>query len=125
MPGALSRVKWFGRGPHETYPDRKSGAPLGLYSSSVDDTYVPYIIPSDNGGHSDCRWVSLTDGAGRGLLVCSGGESGELVHFSAHRFTAKDVHAARHPEEVRSVSPDTYTAGGFGPWLKCSCLRSA
>ena len=29
-----------------------------------------------------------------------GGPPGEVVHFSAHRFTAKDLHAARHPEEV-------------------------
>ena len=42
VPGAFSQVRWFGRGPHECYPDRKSGCPICLYSSSVDDTYVPY-----------------------------------------------------------------------------------
>jgi beta-galactosidase len=28
---ALARVRWFGRGPHECYPDRKYGALLGVY----------------------------------------------------------------------------------------------
>ena len=34
---ALDQVKWYGRGPQENYPDRKTGYPTGIYSSTVQD----------------------------------------------------------------------------------------
>ena len=39
-------VAWYGRGPHECYPDRQSGAPIRRHV--VDDVaalHVPYIMP--------------------------------------------------------------------------------
>ena len=39
-------VAWYGRGPHECYPDRRWGAPLRRHT--VDDVaalHVPYIMP--------------------------------------------------------------------------------
>lgn len=46
VPGDLQNVQWYGRGPHECYWDRKSGAPLGRYHSTADELHVPYIFPS-------------------------------------------------------------------------------
>lgn len=39
------RVTWYGRGPHECYPDRKSAADVGRYSMGVEGMHVPYIVP--------------------------------------------------------------------------------
>jgi beta-galactosidase len=36
MPGAMNHVRWFGRGPHENYWDRKTGSAVGLYHSTVE-----------------------------------------------------------------------------------------
>ena len=58
-PAEMQSVKWFGRGPHECYPDRKASAMIGLHSSSVEDMHVPYIVPSENGGRADVRWFSI------------------------------------------------------------------
>ena len=58
-PADMQSVNWFGRGPHECYPDRKASAMIGLHSSSVDDMHVPYIVPSENGGRADVRWFSI------------------------------------------------------------------
>ena len=35
MLGNYDKVSWFGRGPHESYWDRKTSAAVGLYSGSV------------------------------------------------------------------------------------------
>lgn len=46
VPGAQSRVDWYGCGPHECYPDRKAGAWLRRHHAShVDELHVPYIYP--------------------------------------------------------------------------------
>jgi beta-galactosidase len=64
-----SNLKWFGRGPHENYIDRKTSAEVGLYESTAFDQYVPYIRPQENGYKTDTRWLTLTNDSGSGLMV--------------------------------------------------------
>ncbi len=97
VPGQYDQVTWFGRGPHESYSDRKLGAKVGLYSGSVDEQYVPYIVPQENGNKTDVRWVSLTDNAGVGWRV----HGVPLLNFSAHYYSAHDFDAARHTCELK------------------------
>ena len=61
---------WSGRGPHESYPDRKRGARFGRWQSSVTDLAVEYIRPQENGGRADVTWLELADPAdGRTLRL--------------------------------------------------------
>lgn len=69
MPAHVDRLRWFGPGPDETYPDRVAGATLGLWASSVADQYHPYVVPQEHGSHVSCRWFELTDTSGVGIRV--------------------------------------------------------
>jgi len=69
MPARFSRVTWFGRGPHESYWDRKTGARVGLYSADAADLYYAYVRPQENGTRADVRWMAVTDAGGVGLLA--------------------------------------------------------
>jgi len=89
-PG-LESLTWFGRGPHENYWDRKAGAPVGLYTSTVTEQYVPYIMPQENGNKTDTRWVSLSS-QGLGLLI----SAEDPFEFSALHFTEEDLYRAKH-----------------------------
>ncbi|WP_423140770.1 glycoside hydrolase family 2 TIM barrel-domain containing protein [Parablastomonas sp. CN1-191] len=77
--GAFSHLEWFGRGPHENYWDRKTGAAVARYASTVAEQYHDYSRPQETGNKSDVRWFALRDGQGNGLLVTGDG----LLHFSA------------------------------------------
>ena len=68
LPEEFTNLKWFGRGPHENYVDRKTSADVGLYESTVADQYAPYIRPQENGYKTDTRWLTLTDDNGTGFL---------------------------------------------------------
>ena len=68
VPATRSEFEWFGRGPEETYPDRKTGTKVGRHSGTVDEQFVPYRFPSDNGNKTDVRWASVT-GDGVGLVA--------------------------------------------------------
>ena len=85
-------LRWFGAGPHETYPDRKRGGLVGLWESTVADQYVPYIRPQENGGHADVRWLELRDAAGAGLRIDL--DQPRQVSVTHHR--AADLAAATH-----------------------------
>ena len=49
------------------------------------------MVPQEHGNRCDVRWVALTDGAERGVLLVppTGGE------FSASHFSAADLYAAK------------------------------
>jgi beta-galactosidase/beta-glucuronidase len=96
LPGDFDRMRWYGRGPHENYPDRKESALVGVYSGSVQEQYYPYVVPQENGNKSDVRWAALTNRQGIGLLAAGEG----LLNVSAHHYRTEDLAAARHTYEL-------------------------
>ncbi|WP_413071662.1 glycoside hydrolase family 2 TIM barrel-domain containing protein [Sphingomonas sp. 1P08PE] len=68
LPASMKTVEWFGRGPHESYVDRKTSAPVGLWRGAVAEQNHDYMRPQDTGNKVDVRWMELA-GAGRGLRV--------------------------------------------------------
>src|SRR5512136_1894001 len=96
LPGGFEQLTWFGRGPHENYIDRNTGAAVGLYHSTVDEQYVPYILPQENGNKTDVRWLTLTNADGVGLLV----SAEPVMEASVSHFTAADLTRAAHTNEL-------------------------
>lgn len=68
---SFRHLRWYGRGPFESYPDRKTGARLGVYSATAEEMFEPYLIPQDYGNRTDVRWAAVTDGEGRGLWAAA------------------------------------------------------
>lgn len=68
---SYDEVQWFGRGPHESYWDRKSSAFVGLYKGKVEDQYHPYIRPQENGNKTDVSWVKLFSKKGPAIMFGS------------------------------------------------------
>jgi len=94
-------LRWFGSGPHETYPDRKRGGLIGLWESSVDDQYVPYIRPQENGGHADVRWLEAgVSGNGNDATAGIRIELDEPRQVSVTHHRAADLAAATHDIDV-------------------------
>lgn len=87
LPGVFDQMKWYGRGPGESYPDRLSSSLLGVYESSVWDQYHPYVRAQETGNHCDVRWMSLTDTDGDGLLV----RGEEPLNVGAWNFPQSDL----------------------------------
>lgn len=105
LPGETNTFTWFGRGPHESYADRKASTRVGLYTGSVDEQYTPYGRPQENGNKSDVRWATFTDDAGWGLHI----ESQPLLNISAHHFTTEDLTQAKHTFELKRRDEITLT----------------
>ncbi|TWU27712.1 glycoside hydrolase family 2 TIM barrel-domain containing protein [Bythopirellula polymerisocia] len=88
----LETMTWFGHGPHENYPDRKESCPLGLWTSTVTQQYVPYPRPQENGNKEGVRWIALTDEIGRGMVVVAA----QPIAASALHYTVDDLAVASH-----------------------------
>ena len=87
VPASTENIEWYGRGPQETYADRKTSAFVGVYKGKVADQLFPYVSPQESGYHTDTRWVALTDASGSGLLATAA----DHVCFSALPYTAEDL----------------------------------
>jgi beta-galactosidase len=92
VPGKLKNVRWYGRGPQETYWDRKTGGEIAIYEKTVEQMIHPYLRAQDNANRSDVRWFTLTDDAGRGLKVTGSAP----LNFATWPYTLKDLEAATH-----------------------------
>ncbi|MDB4584119.1 DUF4981 domain-containing protein [Draconibacterium sp.] len=86
MPRIFDQMSWLGRGPQESYWDRKTGAFVGLYRGSVADQFWEYLRPQENGNKTDVRWMTITDNAGNGLLFAGM----PLLEVSAHHNIMED-----------------------------------
>lgn len=90
------RVVWFGRGPHESYPDRKDSAFIDRHESSIADLFHPYISPQENGNRSDVRWVQIMSSHLPALVV----EGDPTFNFSLHHCSLENLTTAKHLHEI-------------------------
>lgn len=114
VPNTLDQFEWYGRGPHETYPDRKWGAEVDVYTGSVADQFVPYQPPSDNGNKTDTRWAALTNDDGVGLA--SFGQPKLNVNLNQYENLAEADHVYELEEknDVTTVHLDHAVTGVGG-----------
>lgn len=96
VPLEFEQFTWLGRGPDESYVDRKSGVAVGMYSGTVDEQHVPYIMPQENGNKTDVRWAALTNADGIGTMAIGG----SLSQTGVSHFAAKDLFGACHTNEL-------------------------
>lgn len=92
LPKAYELLTWYGRGPWESYPDRKQAARVGLWNSSVTEQYTHYPRPQDSGNHEDCAMLELkTKGRLPSTYVIEALDA--PFSFSALHYTAQDMAA--------------------------------
>lgn len=105
LPAGMNAVEYFGRGPEENYADRNAGTLVGLYKTTADKMYFPYVRPQENGHHTDTRRVSFSAGDGRGLTVVAD----SLIGFNALRNSIEDFdseEAVTHPYQWSNFTPE-------------------
>ncbi len=96
VPAEYDTMTWYGRGPQESYDDRKTGAAVGRYSGRVEDLIHDYVRPQENANRTDVRWMTLTDTEGDGLLAVGM----PLLNVSAWPYTMEDLEKATHIHEL-------------------------
>ena len=130
LDDVFSEVTWYGRGPHECYPDRRAGAALGTWTCRIEELHVPYIRPQESGGRADVRWLELSGSDGRTVRV----ELDDPAQVTVSRYSAEDLTDATHASDLQpsgrlfvtldaahrglgtaSCGPDTLPAYRVGP----------
>jgi len=117
MPAEMEQLSWFGRGPWDSYRDRKEACLPAIYQTTVTDQREDYILPQEHGTKQEVRWLSLRNEAGVGLLFVAPDQmAASAVHFRAEdNYTNRNTRS-RHIYQFKTctntiVSLDAATRG--------------
>lgn len=96
LPKAMSHMKYYGRGPADNYPDRKTGQAVAIWNQpDVAREFENFPKPQDMANHQDSRWVALSDGQQGAIFVAD-----SVMSFSALPYSAQQLAMANHPHEL-------------------------
>lgn len=104
IPQKYENFSYYGRGPIDNYPDRKSGQFIELHTGKVKEEFVNFPKPQDMGNHEEVRWTALTDNQGKGAVFVATGTS---MSVTALQYSAVDMILASHPYQLPAAT-DTY-----------------
>lgn len=110
LPESFDTVNWYGRGPQECYPDRKTGAIISRYTSSVRNLEHQYMRPQENGTRCDIRELELTDGKRMNIRIKDLSNKGLL--FSAWNYTQDSLRKATHAHLIKYENLTTLNIDG-------------
>ncbi|MFJ8752595.1 glycoside hydrolase family 2 TIM barrel-domain containing protein [Streptomyces sp. NPDC102441] len=100
LPARHDRVRWYGKGPGEAYPDSEDAARTGLFTADVASLQTPYVVPQENGRRAAVRWAELVDPAtGQGLRVETAG-TGRPFGLTVRPWSHGELEAAAHPPDL-------------------------
>ncbi|MDR1957086.1 MAG: DUF4981 domain-containing protein [Treponema sp.] len=105
IPAWYDTLSWLGQGPHESYPDRRTGAFLGRYEHAAAGFEVPYIVPQENGNRMGVRTIRLTGknvppGKPQSISIAPD----KPLQMSCSRYTQENMLAALHTCDLQDLS---------------------
>lgn len=118
MDKSLNNVIWYGRGPFENYPDRKTGAAIGIYKNTVEGFKEDYLIPQDYGCRTDNRWVKLESKDGIGLQI----SGSHFFNFSAQNCTTDNMSRARYNYQLLPMDGFTFSLDYATSGVGCTAI---
>ncbi|HZL10325.1 MAG TPA: glycoside hydrolase family 2 TIM barrel-domain containing protein [Prolixibacteraceae bacterium] len=92
----MGLMSFYGKGPYENYADRNWAAEVNIYSGKVEDFIFQYVMPMENGNHTEVRWLALRNATGTGLLFAGN----QLINTSVWPYTAGNILKAQHINEL-------------------------
>ena len=104
MPAGYEQFAWYGRGPLDSYRDRKESQFEGLWRSTVTGQWTGFVLPQENGNKEDVRAITLTNGDGQGMMVVAPTTMATTVgHWRPTDMYTNRDNRKRHPYEVNFI----------------------
>ncbi|MFA6592697.1 MAG: glycoside hydrolase family 2 TIM barrel-domain containing protein [Bacteroidales bacterium] len=88
VKGKFDNFEWYGRGPGESYEDRKFGSDIGIYKGTVWEQFHPYVRVQETGNKTDVRWAKFSAEDNTGFTIFS---ADKPLNVSAWNFPMEDI----------------------------------
>ncbi|KAL2850181.1 glycosyl hydrolases family 2, TIM barrel domain-containing protein [Aspergillus pseudoustus] len=101
LPKTYDSATWFGRGPGESYRDKKESARFGKWNACLDELQTNYEWPQENGSRTDVFWARLHSSQNGGDDIPTlEARMEQPFSFSLKKYTIEELDRARHPHEL-------------------------
>ncbi|HHW45370.1 MAG TPA: DUF4981 domain-containing protein [Clostridiales bacterium] len=114
MDKVFNTVEYYGRGPGDSYIDRKYATSVGRYKLPVDSMMFDYIRPQESGNRHGTEWAAVYGSDGKGILLYNL----EGFDFSAIGHSQEELERAKHnfelPESTKTWVCADYMQSGVG-----------
>ena len=100
LPSEFDQFDYYGRGPVNNYPDRKTSQFVGWYHSAVKDMGIMLPKPQAQGNREEVRWCAVTDGNQQGVAFVADGQ----MSASALPWSQQELTLAAHPYQLPKSS---------------------
>lgn len=94
----FNQVKYYGRGPHENYSDRKSSAKIDLYNAPASEMNYPYIVPQENGNRTDIYWWKMQQPNSQHSITIAGAQP---LSMSVWPWSQQNLDQALHTYDLK------------------------
>ena len=92
LPYKADKFRYFGMGKMENYADLCRHAKMGMFESSADEEYVPYVMPQEHGNHTNTKLLEVKDG----LTFFTDAK----FDFNVSHYSIEAVQKAQHTDEL-------------------------
>lgn len=99
----FQQMALYGKGPFENYIDRNNGAEVDVYEGEIKDFIHHYVMPQENGNHTNVEWLRLNNNAGAGVLV----DGKQLLSVSVWPWTAKNLEESKLTSDLIEADSST------------------
>ncbi len=106
LPAGYENVSWYGNGPVESMWDRQDFAMVGIYNTTVNEMFYPYLDTQDTGTVTGVKWFTVTNPESDSAMAIA---ATDTVEASALHFTADDLTKAQHPYELTKLDSTVLT----------------
>ena len=103
MPADCEQLRYFGRGPVESYRDKLHASHMGLFTTTVTEHFEHYVRPQENMAHTDTHWMEVANLAGQGLLA-TGANDSATFSFNCSHFTPEQLVSTAHDYELEPLA---------------------
>ena len=93
LPEPNAAFTYYGRGPLENYCDMHNMAPVGLYESTAEAEYVPYVRPQEHGNHTEVKELRI------GELIFT---SDAGLECNVSQYSTEALFKAKHTDELQT-----------------------
>jgi beta-galactosidase len=119
IPDTFTIIDWYGRGPWENYPDRKTGSLIGLYNSELRNFITAYPAPQDNANRCDVRWFRLATQNNNSIKITGL----QPLCFRAWPYSEEDLESTKHDYQLPlrdfinlNIDLNIHGVGGDDTW---------
>ncbi|HLP16086.1 MAG TPA: beta-galactosidase domain 4-containing protein, partial [Bacteroidota bacterium] len=119
IPAAFNTIAWYGRGPYENYPDRKTASLRGVYQSTLENFITPYPAPQDNANRCDVGWITMSSQTESAITITGL----QPLCFRAWPYTEEDLETTSHDWQLprrdfitMNIDLNIHGVGGDDTW---------